>query len=136
MTRPFKRTPLVDLLEAGLGDVLAARDFAETALAQVAPAVRRDARLLLTAACLYLQSCPWKAPTVDDLLELLVALSSGASSTEAFCRSPMQFVQFAGVELDALDPAMRLAALEASIRSVTRLASVIPRDAVKHQNTA
>lgn len=104
------------------GDVLAAHELATCLLGSFgAPAlVTRDARLLLTASVLHLQSRAVRPPAVRDLLELLVCFGSGVGAAQAFAASPMQFLQFAAAEFEMLDPPDRLAALRLSLRAVAR----------------
>jgi hypothetical protein len=107
------------------GDVLAAHELASWLLGSLGapePAAR-DARLLLTASVLHLQSRADRPPAIRDLLELLVCFASGVRAAQVFAASPMQFLQFAGAEFEMLDPTDRLAALRLGLRAVGRAMS-------------
>jgi hypothetical protein len=111
--------PLAELISFGAGDVLAVRAFAETLLRtqDLSDPAYRDARLIMTAACLQLQSRAARAPTTADLRELLVNLETSADFRSILGASPMQFLQFAAAEIDALDPAVREDALSLCLRA-------------------
>jgi len=100
--------PLPSFASSG-GDILAARACAAALLARspAPPALTGQARLILTAACLHVQARIGPDPTVGELRELLVALSSGATAWSALASSPIQFVQYAAAEFgDAADGAL------------------------------
>ena len=106
------------------GDVLTAHELATCLLGPLgAPAAARDARLLLTASVLHLQSRPGRPPAVRDLLELLVGFASGVCAAQVFAASPMQFLQFAAAEIELLDAPDRLAALQLGLRAVGQVVS-------------
>jgi hypothetical protein len=104
-SRGFKRPrPLKALLTYPIGDVVAVRAFAHAMLEgqnQTGPALR-DARLVMTAACLLLQSRTSCAPNVEDLLELLYGFASAVEVEAVLGSSPMQFLQFAAAEFVSL----------------------------------
>src|SRR5271154_6299265 len=87
--------PLAVLLACAAGDVMAVRSFAETLLRSqdLRDPAFRDARLIMTAACLQLQSRAAPAPTVVDLLHVLASFESGLDAGSILGASPMQFVQ-------------------------------------------
>jgi hypothetical protein len=111
--------PLAELLSCAAGDVLAVRAFAETLLRtqNLSDPAYRDARLIMTAACLQLQSRAAQAPTATDLRELLVNLETSADFRSVLGASPMQFLQFAAAEVDALEPTLRRNALDICLRA-------------------
>jgi hypothetical protein len=118
--------PLAELISFGAGDVLAVRAFAETLLRTqgLSDPAYRDARLIMTAACLQLQSRPAQPPTIADLLALLANFESSVAFRAALGNSPMQFLQFAAAEIDALDPAVRRDALSLCLRACRGVGSV------------
>jgi len=111
--------PLAVLLACAAGDVMAVRSFAETLLRSqdLRDPAFRDARLIMTAACLQLQSRAAPAPTVVDLLHVLASFESGLDAGSILGASPMQFVQYAAAEIDALNPACRRDALNICTRA-------------------
>ena len=115
-----------ELSPAAAGDVLAAHELARSLLRPLAAApeaATHDARVLLTASVLYLQSRCDRPPGVRDLLGLLVDFASGVCAAQTFAASPMQFLQFAGAEFEILGPPERLAALRLSLTAVGRALS-------------
>lgn len=111
------------LLPAG-GDVAAARACAACILAFVPLADDPcNARLVLTAVSLHLGSQNGPDPTLGGLLNSLASLSKQVGPPAEFLRSPMQFLQYAALEIGDLDPAARAAAIELSIRATTAAAS-------------
>jgi hypothetical protein len=105
--------PLVELINSGAGDVLAARGCAEALLkAQgVSDPFYRDARLIMTAVCLQLQSGQSRSPTLSALAALLTDLVAANDGHFRLRSSPMQFLQFAAAEIDSLAPEVRRRAL-------------------------
>lgn len=91
---------------------------------------RRDARLILTAACLHLQADVAVRPSLSGLLTLLRSFAAGQQSTVLWASSPMQFLQYAAAELAALDPYVFRAALETCIQSTVRRMSKYDSKAV------
>ena len=94
------------------GDAATARAFAEGLLIRVAPDQdRRDARLLLTAVCLHLQSRSGPDATVSDLLECLDARSRGDVLAKLH-DGPLSLTDYALEELGSLTEAQQSAAVE------------------------
>jgi len=111
--------PLAELWSFAAGDVLAARGLAEKLLRKQrrSEAGHRDARLIMTAACLHLHSQAARTPTVTDLLALLLVFTSHTNAQTLLGSSPMQFLQFAGAEIDGLSAKSRKHALEICVRA-------------------
>lgn len=102
------------------GDVLAARAYAHALLSgpPAPPALIGQARLILTAACLHVQSRIGPDPTLRDLRELLLRLGAGRAAWAPLAASPIQFVQYAAAEFaDASDGALT-AAIGAAVRAL------------------
>jgi hypothetical protein len=106
--------PLVELANCGAGDVLAARTCADALLESqsFSDPVYRDARLIMTAVCLQLQSRSRRSPTLPALAALLSDLETEKAGSSRLRNSPMQFLQFAAAEIDSLEPEIRRRALE------------------------
>jgi hypothetical protein len=107
------------------GDAAAARAFAEGLLICVAPGQdRRDARLLLTAACLHLQS--WNGPdaTLADLVEWLGACDSG-DVLARLRNQPPSLTEYAVSELGSLGAGQQSLALEMAL-SAAKFAQALP----------
>jgi hypothetical protein len=107
------------------GDAAAARAFAEGLLICVAPGQdRRDARLLLTAACLHLQS--WNGPdaTLADLVEWLGVCDSG-DVLARLRNQPPSLTEYAVSELGSLGAGEQSLALEMAL-SAANFAQALP----------
>jgi hypothetical protein len=116
---------------AAAGDVVAARALADRALSDVATfADRRDARLLLTAACLHLDSQNGPDPTWADLQHLLVRALRAPDSLASFGASPMQFLRFTWAELSGLELGALNAVLDQCLHAVTLQTSKMKQSAV------
>jgi hypothetical protein len=112
----------VPLLQLGLvgpeGDVIAARTFADRLLGSVAgPQDRRDARILLTAVCLFLTTETGPAPTAADLVHTLETLEDLADLVGG---NPQQFLDYARAEWLGWAPAERRLALGLARSAATR----------------
>jgi hypothetical protein len=116
---PVASTSLFDLgLSGPEGDAAAARAFAESLLIRVAPGQdRRDARLLLTAACLHLQS--WNGPdaTLADLVEWLGACDPG-DVLARLRNQPPSLTEYAVDELGSFAADQQGLALEMALSAV------------------
>lgn len=100
------------------GDVLCARAFADALLDSHAPLspYRRDARLILTAAGLHLQADVRSAADLSAFIALLSRISAGLPHVAHWASSPMQFLQYAGAELPAMEPKAIQCALDVCVR--------------------
>jgi hypothetical protein len=112
-----------------VGDLLCVRAFAGALLDEQYPhsPFRRDARLILTAACRHLQADAAAAPILPDLLELLARVAAGPAPEPFWAPSRTQFLQYAGIELAALDPDEFKHAIEARIGASARRRSELDR---------
>jgi hypothetical protein len=109
------------------GDAAAARAFAESLLICVAPGQdRRDARLLLTAVCLHLQSRNGPDPTLVDLVDWLSAAGGGGGDILAKLRGePLSLSEYAVSELGSLAASQQSLALEMAL-SAAKFAQALP----------
>ena len=115
-------------LEGIGGDVAAARKIAQRMLAaSCADGDPWHARLLLTAACLYLGNRNGPGATVCDVQELLEEIGRSLHVARAFETSPMQFLRYVGLELQGLDEATRTLAVSQSIAAAGLCASASRR---------
>jgi hypothetical protein len=104
------------------GDVAGAYRFAASILMGALPP--RDlfaARLVLTAVCLHLSSGNGPEPTLGDLLNSLVDLSKRPAPFPEFLKSGVQFLNYAALEIAALDAASRAEAFRLSLDAVDRI---------------
>lgn len=119
---------LPPILPAGCGDVAAAHACAARILAFVpSGADLCNARLVLTAVSLHQSSQNGPEPTLSDLLNSLARLSKDIGPPAEFLCSPMQFLQYAALEIGDLDLAARSHTLELCVRAATAAASVCDR---------
>jgi hypothetical protein len=125
-TTEFASPSLFDLgLSGPEGDAAAARAFAEGLLICVAPGQdRRDARLLLTAACLHLQS--WNGPdaTLADLVEWLGACDR-VDVLARLRNQPPSLTEYAVSELGSLAAGQQSLALEMAL-TAAKFAQALP----------
>jgi hypothetical protein len=109
------------------GDAATARVFAESLLIRVAPTQdRRDARLLLTAVCLHLQSRKGPDPTLADLVDWLDAGGYG----EVFAKlrgEPLSLTEYAVSELGSLAAEQQSLAVEMAV-CAAKLAQALARE--------
>lgn len=106
------------------GDAATARAFAESLLRRVAPDQdRRDARLLLTAVCLHLQSRSGPDATVSDLVDCLGARGRGGVLAKLH-EGPLSLTDYAVEELGSLTEAKQSAAVEL-VRAAAQLALAV-----------
>ena len=120
MNPVFRRSQILeDLSACAVGDVLCLRAFAEGLLGEQDPEspLRRDARLILIAACLHLQASVAVAPSLSGLAELLTNIVGGLAPPAAWGSSPVLFLQYAAAELAALAPDAVAGALAMSLRA-------------------
>ena len=104
------------------GDVSGAYRFAAWILKGVAPLGDLfAARLILTAVCVHLSSGNGPEPTLADLLNSLANLSTQSPPFPEFLRSGVQFLNYAALEIAALESALRAEAFRHSFRAVDRL---------------
>lgn len=104
------------------GDVTGAYRLAASIL-KGAPA-RGDlfaARLVLTAVSLYLSSGNGPEPTLCDLFNSLADFSIRPPPFPEFLRSGLQFLNYAALEIAALEAALRAEAFQLSLHSVDRV---------------
>ena len=104
---------LFDLgLSGAEGDAATARTFAESLLIRVADGQDcRDARLLLTAVCLHLQSLSGPDATVSDLVEWLGARGCGEVLAKLH-GGPLSLTDYAVSELCSLTEAQQSEAVD------------------------
>ena len=94
------------------GDAATARAFAEGLLIRVAPDQdRRDARLLLTAVCLHLQSRNGPDATIVDLVEWLGARDRNDVLAK-LDGGPLSLTDYAVIELGSLTDPQQSSAIE------------------------
>lgn len=91
-------------LSVACGDVVAARALAENLLAPLSsPRRRRDARLLLMAICLHLDSANGPEPQMEDVVRVLKATARSLSALNSLAESPIEFLRYAWAELQGLE---------------------------------
>jgi len=109
-------------LQGPSGDVVSSRTCAKAMLGALdAPSeVRRDARLILTAACLFLHGRTGPKPGLSDVISLLEQLGPGQHGRGVLAASPMQFLRFVDAELAELGATCRAAAIDLCFRALRR----------------
>ena len=129
--------PIYDPDLGGIGgDVAVARTIAHRMLsASCADADPWHARLLLTAACLYLGSRNGPEATLSDVQDLLEEIGRSLHATRAFEASPMQFLRYVGLELRSLDESTRTSAVRQSIAAARLCTAGSHRETAGRSNT-
>ncbi|HTX48698.1 MAG TPA: hypothetical protein VME40_04830, partial [Caulobacteraceae bacterium] len=101
-----------------VGDVAAARDWAEALFTATGGAPERaGARLLLTAALVHLDEAAGPEPCLGDLVAFLQRAKASLANLDGFGRSASSLVRYAGAELQAAPESATLAA-DACLKAV------------------
>lgn len=121
--RSFEGFDDLPLSLGAVGDVIAARSFARDLLeagACLLPDVFDPvlATLVLTAVCLHVHAALGEDMRRGDILRFLGALMDLGRPSVGFAKSPMQFVRYAALELQALTPTRREPLLQTLIKLV------------------
>lgn len=121
--RSFEGFDDLPLSLGAVGDVTAARAFARE-LIEAGACLLPDlfdpvlATLMLTAVSLHVHAALGEDMRRGDILRFLGALMDLGRPSAAFAKSPMQFVRYAALELQALAPVRREPLLQTLIKLV------------------
>jgi hypothetical protein len=116
------------------GDVIAARALARLLLGRLSATITPSglSQLILTAACLHVQSRMGPEPSLEGVVLLLTELAIDRRGEDVFWTSPMQLVQYVAAELEDVTPAARAAAFDLA----TRAAAPGPSNAICRRGTS